>query len=220
MSETAQQRSRRYDNSSRLLQARATRARIISAARTLFVEQGYEPTTIAQIARSAGVSVPTVQKIFGTKAALAKTVYDVTLAGDDEPIPMGDRPVFQRLEAETDPYEVLRLFAEIAGDLWSRLGDLYPAILGGAMSGDPDLVELRRTISVESRIGATELVDRLIELGGLRPGLDRGDAIDALWWVMQPEQYVVLVDQAGWPLERLVAWFNAMTVHLLLAERT
>ena len=114
--------------------------------------------------------------------------------------------------------EVLRLYAEIAGDLWGRLGELYPAILAGAMGGDPDLVELRRTISVESRIGATELIDRLIELGGLRPELDRGEAIDTLWWLMQPEQYVVLVGQAGWPLERLVAWFNATTVQMLLAD--
>lgn len=217
MSETEAQGGRRYDNTLRQVQARATRARTISAARSLFIEQGYEATTIAQIARTAGVSVPTVQKVFGTKAGLAKAVYDVTLAGDDEPIPMGDRPVFQQLEAETDPYEVLRLYAEIGGDLWSRLGDLFPIILAGAMSGDSDLVALRQTISAESRIGARELVDKLIALGGLRPGLDRDDAIDALWWLIQPEQYVVLVGHAGWTLERFVAWFNATAARMLLA---
>lgn len=218
MSETDAQGGRRYDNSLRLVQARATRARMISAARELFIEQGYESTTIAQIARTAGVSVPTVQKVFGTKAALAKAVYDVTLAGDDEPVPMGERPVFQQLEAETDPHEVLRLYAQIGADLWSRLGDLFPVILAGAMSGDGDLVALRHTISAESRIGARELIDKLIAVGGLRPGLDRDDAIDALWWLMQPEQHVVLVGHAGWPLERFVAWFNTTAARLLLAD--
>lgn len=192
---------------------------MIGAARKLFIEQGYESTTIAQVARSAGVSVPTVQKVFGTKAGLAKAVYDVTLAGDDEPVPLGDRPVFQRLEAETDPYEVLRLYAEIGRDLWSRLGELFPVILSGAMSGDGDLVGLRRTISAESRIGATELVDKLIAIGGLRPGIDRDQAIDVLWWLIQPEQYVVLVGHAGWPLERFVAWFHATAARLLLESR-
>ncbi len=140
--------------------------------------------------------MPTVQKVFGTKAAVAKAVYDVTLAGDDEPVPLGDRPVFQQLEAETDPHEVLRLHAEIGGDL----------------------VALRQTISAESRIGARELIDKLIAVGGLRPGLDRDDAIDALWWLIQPEQYVVLVGHAGWPLERFVAWFNTTAARLLLAD--
>lgn len=209
--------SRRYDNSSRQAQARANRGRIIDAARQLFIEQGYE-VTIAQIARKAGVSVPTVQKAFGTKAGLVKAVYDVTLAGDDEPVPMGGRPVFLRLEAETDAHEVLRLFAEIGGDVSSRLGELYPTILAGAMGGDPDLVDLRRTISTETRTGSTQLVDKLIEIGGIRAGLSRDDAIDSLWWLIQPEQYVVLVGQAGWPLERYVAWLNTMLVRLLLAD--
>lgn len=119
---------------------------MVSAARELFIGQGYESTTIAQVARTAGVSVPTVQKVFGTKAAL------------------------------------------------------------------------RQTIAAESRIGARELVDKLIAVGGLRPGLDRDDAIDALWWLIQPEQYVVLVGHAGWPLERFVAWFNTTAARLLLAD--
>lgn len=218
MSDTGAQGGRRYDNSSRLVQARATRLRVIGAARNLFVAQGYESTTIAQVARAAGVSVPTVQKVFGTKAGLAKAVYDVTLAGDDEPIPMGERPVFERLEAETDPREVLRLYTRIGHDLWSRLGDLFPVILAGAMSGDDDLVALRQTIAAESRIGARELVDKLVAVGGLRPDLDRDDAIDAMWWLIQPEQYVVLVGQAGWSLDRFVAWFDATAARLLLAD--
>jgi len=39
------------------------------------------------------VSAETVQKAFGTKAAFFKETYDVTLAGDDEPVPMLERPV-------------------------------------------------------------------------------------------------------------------------------
>lgn len=208
--------TRRYDNSARAARARESRGRIVAAARTLFIADGYEPTTLSRIASAAGVSLPTVQKTFGTKAALAKVVYDETLAGDDEPIPMGERPMFQRLEAESDPAEVLRLYAEIAAGLWSRLGEVFPMILGGALSGEPDLVELRRTIAAESRIGARELVDKLISVDGLRPGLDRDDAIDALWWLIQPEQYVMLVGQAGWPLERFVGWFHTTAARLLL----
>ncbi len=46
---------------------RDKREAIIEAARTLFAEQGYEQTTIAQIARAAGVGVGTVYLYFQNK---------------------------------------------------------------------------------------------------------------------------------------------------------
>ena len=209
---------RRYDSSARQEQARRTRANVIAAARELLVEHGYEATTLARVAGDAGVSVPTIQKTFGTKAALIKAVYDATLAGDDSPVPMARRPAFERLEAETDPHEALRLYAEIAGDLWGRLGVLYPAILSGAMSGAADLVALRQVITEESRVGARDVVEQLARLDALRPELDLEEATDVLWWLIQPEQYVVMVVHAGWPLERFVAWFRESAQRLLLRD--
>jgi hypothetical protein len=131
---------------------------------------------------------------------------------------MARRPEFERLEAETDPHETLRLYAEIAGELWRRLGGLYPAILAGAMSGASDLVVLRRAITEESRVGARDVVEQLARLDGLRPGVDVEDAVDLLWWLIQPEQYVVMVVHAGWPLERFVAWFRENAQRLLLRD--
>lgn len=212
-------RPRRYDNSSRRAQARHTRARVIEAARTRFVEGGYVATSLSQVAQAAQVSVPTIQKTFGTKAALMKAVYDVTLAGDDEPVSMASRPVFGRLQAETEPQETLRQYCEIGRELWSRLGALLPAIVAGATSGEPDLVELRATIATESRTGAADLVGQLKEQGGLREGLDPDDAVDTMWWLLQPEQYVILVDQAGLTLDEFVERFHATASWLLLGEQ-
>ena len=55
--------------------------RIIDAARTAFVTNGYLGTTLAAVARDAGVSLQTVDNVVGGKAVLLKTVYDVTLIG-------------------------------------------------------------------------------------------------------------------------------------------
>src|SRR5690349_24876822 len=93
---------RTYDNSRRAEQARATRRRIVDSARDLLLARGYATTTIAQVARAAGVSSETVQKGFGTKAALAKAVYDGTLVGDDERVPRRERPEVQGVVAATD----------------------------------------------------------------------------------------------------------------------
>src|SRR5687768_8748842 len=93
---------RQYDSSGRQAQARANRARILQAATRLFVAQGYAATSVAQIAQEAGVSGPTVFAGFRSKVNLLKEAVDVALAGDDEPAPLADRPLHQRVhEAAT-----------------------------------------------------------------------------------------------------------------------
>jgi len=93
---------RSYDASGRRAQARARRLAMVLAARDLFERDGYRPTTIAAIAAHAGVSAESVYKGFGTKAALAKAVFDLALAGDDEPVPVAERPAMQAVRDEPD----------------------------------------------------------------------------------------------------------------------
>jgi len=57
-----------------------TRAAIVEAARTLFVERGYDATTIADIAEAADVSAGTVPGYFGTKADIFFADYDTVMA--------------------------------------------------------------------------------------------------------------------------------------------
>ncbi len=93
---------RSYDNTRRAAQARRTRREVLDAAHRLLLDQGYAGTTISAVARRAGVSVETIYKAFGTKGALVKEVYDVTLVGGDEPVPLRSRPEFQAMVAEPD----------------------------------------------------------------------------------------------------------------------
>jgi AcrR family transcriptional regulator len=58
-----------------------TRAALLEAALGLFAEQGFEPTTVAQIAERAGVSEMTFFRHFGTKdALLVDDPYDPLIA--------------------------------------------------------------------------------------------------------------------------------------------
>lgn len=52
----------------------ATRERVLAAARDLFEEQGYEPTTIRMVAERAGVSVGSVFTTFAGKSELLSQV--------------------------------------------------------------------------------------------------------------------------------------------------
>ena len=209
-------KARSYDNRRRAEQARATRRRIVEAARELLLAQGYATTTIAQVAGAAGVSSETVQKGFGTKAALAKAVYDVTLVGDDEPVPLRERPEFQALVAETDPARKLAAYGAVGRGLWERLGPLLAVLMQGAQAGEPDLVALVATIRRESYLGASGLVADLAARGALRPDLSVEQARDELWLLIQPEMFLLLIGERGWTLDAVQAWFTRTASAALL----
>ena len=80
-------------------QVRASRQKVLDAARDLFLRRGYFGATIEAIAQRARVSPQTVYNVVGGKAKLLKAVYDVTVAGDDEPVPMAERPGFAAMRA-------------------------------------------------------------------------------------------------------------------------
>ena len=70
MSETVKPPRRAYDSSRRQEQARQTRRDILRAAHDLFVTHGYGRTTIADVARAAGVSAETIYATYKNKATL------------------------------------------------------------------------------------------------------------------------------------------------------
>src|SRR3954468_19555897 len=103
---------RSYDSSGRQAQARARRLAVVLAARDLFQRKGFRATTIAAVAERAGVSAESVYKGFGTKAALAKAVFDLAVAGDDEPVPVAQRPAMGAIHSEPDVRRKIGLFID------------------------------------------------------------------------------------------------------------
>src|SRR5690348_16435266 len=196
---------RRYDNSGRAELARQVRARVLGAAYEALLEGGWSGTTIAAVAARAGVSVETVYKRFGGKAGLLKAVYDVRLAGDDEPVPIGERPAVRALAAERDPRRAVRGYAALGLQLVERAGPLL-AVLLESRGADRDLAAFSATTDAERLAGATAFVAHLVDLGGLRPGLDAERARDAVWALISPEVYVLLVHRRGWSLDAYEEW--------------
>jgi AcrR family transcriptional regulator len=205
MTSGAVNRPRPYDNSGRASQALATRRRIVAAAHELLLDNGYAATTISQIAKRAGVSAETVYKAFGSKAALTKRVYDVAMAGDDEPVPMRERPEIQAILDEPDPRRKVAGYAALSRQLGARLGPLLSVLLG-ARGTDADLDAFARTIAAERLAGTTGLVRHLAEVGALRPGLDQDRARDVLWALISPELYLLFVMERGWSPDEYERW--------------
>ena len=77
-----------------------TRQAVLDAARELFTAQGYTATTVDEVAGHAGVSKPTVFAAAGSKQAILKQLRDIALAGDDEAVPVAQRPWYQEALAK------------------------------------------------------------------------------------------------------------------------
>ena len=197
MSEAAK---RTYRSDLRGEQARETRRRIVAAGGDLFVERGYAATTVDAIAERAGVSRKTVFNSVGGKAALLKLAWDWALVGDDEPVPMADRPEVRAMMAETDPDALVSAWARFDAAIGARLADLYPVLLVAA-DGDPEVAALNQESERNRHGGARSLVDQLADLGGLRPGLSRERAADVVATLMDPVPYRRLVHDAGWTFD-------------------
>jgi AcrR family transcriptional regulator len=193
--------SRSYRSPLREEQARLTQRRILDAANRLLLEQGYTATTMAAVATEAGVSTQTVYKTFGTKPALVKRLYDVTLVGDDEPIPFAERPEAVALRTETDPRRLLAGYALLGRGLVERLGPLLRVLVGGARAGDPELRDLAH----------------LAGMGALRPGLSRERARDAIWMLNSVEVWSLLTEQRGWSGDEYADWVGKAMADAVLA---
>jgi AcrR family transcriptional regulator len=196
--------------------AALSRRRILDAAGRLFREHGYIGTTIAAVAAEAGVSVQTVYNVVGGKAALLKTVYDVTMAGDDEPVPISERPFIRAvLEAPTGR-ESLQRYAAAARVLGERTLPLLMTLLAQAATGDPDLRAFAATIEGERAIGTAATARHVAERFGLRSGLDDGSAADVLWALTAPDLADRLVHRRGWGWDRYERWLGSTMADALL----
>jgi AcrR family transcriptional regulator len=205
---------RSYDMSGRREQARARRRAVVEAARELFERDGYRPTTISAIARHAGVSAESIYKGFGTKAALAKAVFDLAVAGDDEPVPVADRPAMSAIRHQTDARRKVAMFAEGLAVRQARSAGVQILIRDGRHV-DESLAPVWAKLNREGLEGMTLLARQLLETGQLREGIDLAEARDVLWHYLAVDGYERLVLHRGWSLERYTHWLADALTHAL-----
>ena len=190
---------RSYDASRRREQARARRLAVILAARDLFERDGFRPTTIAAIAAHAGVSAESVYKGFGTKAALAKAVFDIVIAGDDDAIPVAERPAMQAMRDEPDVRRKIAMFVEGLAQRQARSAGVQILIRDGRHVDD-SLAPIWVKLNDEGLGGMTMLGRHLLQTGQLRDGIDLDEVRDVLWNYLAIDTYERLVLIQGWPL--------------------
>jgi AcrR family transcriptional regulator len=193
--------------------AARTRAAIVSAARTLFVHDGYAGTSLDAVAELAGVSRPTVVTAFGTKAALLSRVLDESLAGDDEPVAVRDRPWFRPVWDATTPQQTLEAYAQVCTLIGRRAADVVEALHRAADSA-PEIDALWERWVAGRRAGADMVVAHPPLMQAITLGHDR--AVDVLWTLNNPDLYRTLVTGAAWEESYFTTWLaDTMCAQLL-----
>src|SRR5215471_11784096 len=209
--------TRRYRSPGREQQARRTRARIIAAAADRFLARGYAATTMRAVAADAGVALPTVELVFGTKARLLKAVIDTAIAGDDEPVPMLAREWATRAESLTGAAEFAAAFAQQLAESARRAAGLTLVALEAARI-DEDIAAVAAQLMAQRQVMAAWLVDGLLWRSTLRGGVGRAAAIDTVWALMDPALFCRLTGDRCWSAARYRHWFTDAIVRLLLPD--
>jgi AcrR family transcriptional regulator len=196
---------RPYDNSRREAQVRATRMKVIEAAKRLFVEHGYPATTIEAIAQAADVPLPTLYRLFGSKRGLLVAVLDTSFGGDDQPIAFGDRPAQRAAVAETDPTKMVHAFARIAREFMERSSAIQH-VLATAANVDADAAELLAETRRQRHTGQSRIAAALAAIRALDPEVDETEAADMIYAMLSPEVHRILTVERGWPADRYERW--------------
>jgi AcrR family transcriptional regulator len=196
---------RRYDSPRRREQAAATRREILEAAQRLFEEQGYAATTMAAIAKEAGVALKTVYVAFETKSGLLRALWHLLLRGDEGEAPVGERDWYLEVLNEPDPAKQLRLNARNSRAGKERMCHVLEVIRTAA-STDPDIAVLWERIQSDYLENQRAIIESIAKKKALKRGLDVDSAADILWTLNHPSLWQALVGERGWPPERYEQW--------------
>lgn len=207
--------ARRYNSPLRREQAAATRGAVLAAARDLFVGEGYRSTTIAAIARRAGVAVDTVYATIGRKPDLLREVVEAAISGTGQAVPAERRDYVVRVREAEGAAEKISVYAHALAQIQPRLAPVYEA-LRDAAGTDPDCGALWREISDRRAANMRKFVEDLATTGELRTDRPPEELADAVWSMNGPEYWGLLVAQRGWDPERFAGWLGDAWCRLLL----
>lgn len=198
--------------------AEATRRHIIETATPLFIAQGFEATSVRQLATAAGVAPQTLYNAFGSKFGVFSAVMDVIVAGDHEPVPLADRPERRALVDIADPRGLIAAIVAAVMPVLDRLSQIYPVLRAAAQS-DPQVAEAHRRFTFDARHhDCRAMVKGLADLGALPPGFDLERATDIVWAVLSPDLYDLLVSHRRWSVETFTAWATGALAATLLDQ--
>jgi AcrR family transcriptional regulator len=206
---------RKYQSRLRQQQAADTRGAIVAAARQLFVANGWQGTTIAAVARAAGVSAESVYAVFGSKSALLLGVVQSAVRRGNPATPLVEQEGPRAVAAARDQAEMLRLFARDIAQVLSAVADIV-AVLRVAAEADPEVAKVYDAIHAGRRENLALVARALAGKGPLRDEMSEAAALAQIWRLASPELFLMLTRIEGLTPEQHAAWLEHTLGQLLL----
>lgn len=209
-------KKRIYRSSRRKAQAEETRSAVLDAANILFSSKGWASTTIAAIAREAGVSNETVYAQFGNKRAILHELVKTAMRGGRPQTPFMEQAERDAVRRQADPQKMLEAFVADISSVLARVAPVM-AVVRAAAESDADMMELYRELHAARLRNLGQFVADLAAIGGLRAGLDVATATDHVWSLCNPELFLVWIRARGASLNDYRAWLASALRAALMA---
>lgn len=190
---------RTYDATGRRAAAEQRRDRVVATAGRMFAERGWAGTTLAAVAREAGVSAETITKGIGGKPELLMAAMRAASFGR----PGGLATAFADLRLEDEPDRSARIdrVVDFAAGSIARMAPFVPVIVQAA-----DRDERMRAVLAAAEQGHLETTRLLVS--AVADGPVAPDAVDEVYVLTRAETYLTLVEHRGWTTERYRDWLR------------
>jgi AcrR family transcriptional regulator len=199
---------RAYNSPRRAAQAARTRETIARSAQQLFEQRGWAGTTLPEVAAAAGVSLKTVEAVFGTKAGVLRASVDYAIRGDLDPVPVPRRESVAAIEAAADAATMLRLHAAHLRGINSRSAAIAAAVEQAAPT-DESVAALWEQMNHNRRYAVRWATRTLLAKPGHKAGLTRKQVEANFWIALDWGTYRTLTQQARLGPAQFEAWLNA-----------
>lgn len=192
---------RGYRSQRRAAGAEATRAAIVAAARDMFLELGYARTTVAAVARRAGVNVDTLYATIGRKPQLMRLVLETAISGVDRAVPAEERAYVRAIQAAPTARAKIEIYAAAVAEMSPRTAPVFEALHTAGLT-DQTCADLYREITERRAANMLRFAADLRKTGELRDELSDEEVADIVWSTNAVEYYLLLVRDRGWTSQR------------------
>jgi AcrR family transcriptional regulator len=200
---------RTYNSEVRARAASQTRAEVLQAAAELFAEQGYARTSVAAIAKRAGVALNTVYTSVGGKPALIEAMVEASLADEEISLALAD------IDELIDGHAIIRRAAAGTGAV-IRSQAVMMRVLFDNRTSEPVIAEAAERVVHRYRERLQRIADRLVTVTGMTTPAARAGEI--LWFYLGQNAWTTVRD-LGWEWNEATTWLADQAISALLTER-
>ena len=191
-----------------------TRRKLLSAARDMFITDGYNATTMTRVAERAGVAVQTVYFVFHTKGELLTNVYETAVLGDNRPTPPDESGWYRLATTADDLHDAIAAFAGGCAAILRRTAPLE-AVVRAAGPTEPGVQAAHNNGEILRQRGYRAFVDTLLQRRLLPETTDQQETADVLLTLLGPHVYATLTMDRGWSHQQYVDWAVRVIPQLL-----